>query len=95
MVEAGGMMPFLASGTLTEREHTCQYLQLMKGGTFTYTYRDTLVLHHLHDHIENISYLRNYFVIKICTHDTHIMKEYDKFGKLAKINFCNDKVFYG
>lgn len=40
LVERGGVVPYLSSGTLLERYQSCQYLRLQNGGAFTYTYKD-------------------------------------------------------
>ncbi|XP_018023950.1 uncharacterized protein LOC108679745, partial [Hyalella azteca] len=40
LVERGGVVPYLSSGTITERYQSCQYLRLQDGGVFTYTYKD-------------------------------------------------------
>ncbi|KAF2352487.1 hypothetical protein FHG87_016756 [Trinorchestia longiramus] len=41
LVERGGVVPYLSSGTISERYQSCQYLRLQNGGVFTYTYRDS------------------------------------------------------
>ena len=40
MIKEGGRIPYLASGTDQESDHTCNYLEIHDAGKFTYTYKD-------------------------------------------------------